>query len=266
MKGRNLMIVLLAICFSPYTFSQEAKQRIDITFSKTTSIVFQYPIVNVDRGSDDVIAQKVKEVENTLQVKAARRDFPETNLTVITADGKLHHFYVTYSDHPDQQTFSLDTNSIVDFTSGVNLVLYEQKVDKILASTVNGPSKRDAKFGIKFSLNEIYIDEDEVFYDITIRNKSNIRYDIQSMRFFIRDRKKVKRTAAQEIEVMPSYISADLGGVSGHGSLRVVYVLKKFTIPDAKNLDIELFEKNGGRNLSLRIDNQRIVKAKRLPK
>jgi conjugative transposon TraN protein len=266
MKGKNLVIVLLAICSTHYTFSQETKQRIDITFSKTTSIVFQYPIVNVDRGSDDVIAQKVKEVENTLQVKAARRDFPETNLTVITADGKLHHFYVNYSDHPDRQTFSLNTNSIVDFTSGVNLILYERKVDKILARAVNGSRRRDAKFGIKFSLNEIYIDEDEIFYDITIRNKSNIRYDIQSMRFFIRDRKRVKRTVAQEIELVKSYVSADISRVSGHGSLRVVYVLKKFTIPDAKSLDIELFEKNGGRNLKLRIDNQRIVKAKRLPK
>jgi conjugative transposon TraN protein len=266
MKGRNLMIVLLALCWSHYTFSQEAKQKIDITFSKTTSIVFQYPIVNVDRGSDDVIAQKVKEVENTLQVKAARRNFPETNLTVITSDGKLHHFYVNYSDHPAQQTFSLDSNFIVDFTNGVNLMLRKRKVDKILANTVNGSSKRDAKFGIKLLLNDIYIDENEIFYDITIRNKSNIRYDIQSMRFFIKDRKRVKRTAAQEVEVVPSYVSADINSVSGHGSLRVVYVLNKFTISDAKNLDIELFEKNGGRNLKLRIDNQRIVKAKRLPK
>jgi conjugative transposon TraN protein len=127
-------------------------------------------------------------------------------------------------------------------------------------------SKRDAKFGMKFSLNGIFIDEGEIFYDISIRNKTNIRYDIQSVRFFIRDQKKVKRTAAQEVEITPSYVSTNLNHVNGHGSLRVVYVLNKFTIPDAKNLNIELFEKNGGRNLKLRIDNQRIVKAKRLPK
>jgi conjugative transposon TraN protein len=266
MKGRNLMIVILAVCSSHYTFSQDAKQRIDITFSKTTSIVFQYPIVNVDRGSDDVIAQKVREVENTLQIKAARRNFPETNLTVITSDGKLHHFYVNYSDRPGKQTFSLDSTSIVDFTSGVNRMLYERKVDRIMSNSPSGVSKRDAKFGMKFSLNGIFIDEGEIFYDISIRNKTNIRYDIQSVRFFIRDQKKVKRTAAQEVEITPSYVSTNLNHVNGHGSLRVVYVLNKFTIPDAKNLNIELFEKNGGRNLKLRIDNQRIVKAKTLPK
>jgi conjugative transposon TraN protein len=266
MKGKNLMIVLLALCSSHYTFSQDVMQRIDITFSKTTSIVFQYPIVNVDRGSDDVIAQKVKEVENTLQVKAARRNFPETNLTVITSDGKLHHFYVNYSDHPNQQTFCMDSTSIVDFTSGANLMLYGRKADRIMSNSVSGPVKRDGKFGMKFSLNGVYIDGGEIFYDITIRNKTNIRYDIQSMRFFIRDRKKVKRTAAQEVEILPSYVSANIDHVNGHGSLRLIYVLNKFTIPDAKNLVIELFEKNGGRTLKLRIDNQSIVKAKRLPK
>jgi conjugative transposon TraN protein len=266
MKGKHLIIVLLAICSSHYTFSQAAKQRIDITFSKTTSIVFQYPIVNVDRGSDAVIAQRVKDVDNTLQVKAARRNFPETNLTVITSDGKLHHFYVNYSDRPDKQTFSLDSTSIVDFTSGVNRMLYERKVERIMSNSPGGVSKRDAKFGMKFLLNGIYIDEGQLFYDITIRNKTNIRYDIESMRFFIRDRKILKRTAAQEIEITPRYISTDITHVNGHGSLRLIYVLNKFTIPDAKNLDIELFEKNGGRNLKLRLDNQRIVRAKRLPK
>jgi conjugative transposon TraN protein len=264
---RNLIIVVLALCSSQYTFSQGRIQQIDITFSKTTSLVFKYPIVNVDRGSDDVIAQKVKEVENTLQIKAARRNFPETNLTVITADGKLHHFYVNYSDRPDRQTFSLDTASVgIAFTNGGSVMLYKQKVDKILSKGVRGSSKQRKGFRIKFSLNGIYIDGGEIFYDITIRNKSNIRYDIQSMRFFIRDRKKAKRTATQEIELTPGYISSSMNRVDGHGSLRIVYVLNKFTIPDSKSLDIELFEKNGGRNLKLRIKNHTIVKAERLPK
>jgi hypothetical protein len=45
----------------------------------------------------------------------------------------------------------------------------------------------------------------------------------------------------------------------------VIYALQKFTIPNAKALDIELFEKDGGRNLKVRIENKEIVKAKLLP-
>jgi conjugative transposon TraN protein len=264
---RNLIIVVLTLCSSHCSFSQGNIQRLKITSSKTTSLVFQYPIINVDRGSDDVIAQKVREAENTLQIKAARENFPETNLTVITADGKLHHFYLNYADKPEKQTFHLDSTAMdVDFTNDVNLKVYERKVDKILARVSQGSLQRSRKHRIKVSLNGIYIDGGEVFYDVTIRNRSNIRYDIQSLRFFIRDKKKAKRTASQEIELTPSYASDKGQRVNGRVSLRVVYVLDKFTIPDAKRLDIELFEKNGGRNLKLSIDNQTIVKAEKLPK
>lgn len=264
---RNLIIAVVVLCSSNAAFAQEQVQRLEITFSKTTSLVFKYPIVSVDRGSDDVIAQKVREVENTLQIKATRKNFPETNLTVITADGKLHHFYLNYAEKALKQTFHLDSTVVdVGFTNGANLKVFERKVDRILARVPQSGCQGDSRHKIKFSLNGIYINAGEVFYDLTIRNRSNIRYDIQSLRFFIRDRKKAKRTASQEIELTPGYVSAKSQRVNGRASLRVVYVLDKFTIPDAKRLDIELFEKNGGRNLKLRIGNQTIVKAERLPK
>jgi hypothetical protein len=45
----------------------------------------------------------------------------------------------------------------------------------------------------------------------------------------------------------------------------MIYAVKKFTIPDGKSLLINLFEENGGRSLSLRIDNKDILRAKLLP-
>jgi len=56
-------------------------------FLKTTNIIFPYSIVSVDIGSRDVLAQKAKGVENILQIKAARDSFPQTNISIITADG-----------------------------------------------------------------------------------------------------------------------------------------------------------------------------------
>jgi hypothetical protein len=75
----------------------------------------------------------------------------------------------------------------------------------------------------------------------------------------------VKRTASQERELTPVFVSTE-PEIKGKSTLRAVYVLEKFTIPDAKTLDIELFEKNGGRNLKLRIKNRTIVNAKKLLK
>ncbi len=45
----------------------------------------------------------------------------------------------------------------------------------------------------------------------------------------------------------------------------IVVALPKFTIPDAKYLAIQIMEKNGGRNLKLKIGNKKILKAIKLP-
>lgn len=262
---KTILVIVIAICGLTKCGISQTIKSIDVTFSKTTSLLFQYPIINVDRGSDDVIAQKVKGVENALQIKAARVGFNETNLTVITADGKLHHFYVTYSERPLHQTFKVDSTTMnVELSPGLNMKFYERKVKQILRNK-GGKHERKSKFKIQFTLKGIYVANDVIFYDLEIRNKSNINFDIQSLRFFIRDNKKMKRTASQENEVNPIFISDNASQVKGKSKIRVVYALQKFTIPDSKTLDIELFENNGGRNLRLRIDNQTIVTAEKLP-
>lgn len=73
---------------------------LEITYFKTTNIIFPSAIMGVDRGSKDVLAQKAKGAANILQLKAARDSFPETNLTVITADGKLNSFVINYNPKP----------------------------------------------------------------------------------------------------------------------------------------------------------------------
>jgi hypothetical protein len=50
--------------------------------------------------------------------------------------------------------------------------------------------------------------------------------------------------------------------VNGKTNLSIVVALQKFTIPDKKMLVVQLMEKNGGRNLSLKINNREMVKAK----
>ena len=58
-----------------------------VATDKTTSLVFPFSIVHVDRGTKDILVQPVQEAENILLVKAGLKDFPETNLSVFTADG-----------------------------------------------------------------------------------------------------------------------------------------------------------------------------------
>lgn len=262
---KKLIFLILVLLVWQNAFPQGDIDTVDISFLKTTSIIFQYPIVNVDRGSSDVIAQKVKDVQNILQIKAARRSFPETNVTVITTDGSLHHFHVGYSESPTKQVYKISNKAMsAQLQSGRSEIEYEIGTGGILNST-SETIALDKNFRIKLAVTGIYVHEDLMFFKVHIRNKSNIKYDIQCLRFFIRDKKKLKRTSIQEIELNPLYIRNETTAVNGNGSVDIVYVLNKFTIPDAKTLDIELFEKNGGRNLKVRLDNHSIVKANNLP-
>ena len=49
--------------------------------------------------------------------------------------------------------------------------------------------------------------------------------------------------------------------IAGKSTVRTVYALPKFTIPDDKLLVVELYEKNGGRHQTIRVENTDIVNA-----
>lgn len=111
----------------------------------------------------------------------------------------------------------------------------------------------------------IYIREPVIYYQLRIENDSPIDYDIDLMRFYIRDNKKSRKTALQENELKPLYIAGNTKKVEAYTSSTIVVALDKFTIPDAKHLVVEILERNGGRHLLLKIRNQHILRAVPLP-
>lgn len=116
-----MVTVIIIILFTGQVFAQNTSlaenmsviepSHLTITFNKTTNLVFPYAIKSADRGSKDVLVQKAAGVENILQVKAAKRSFDETNITVITADGKLYSYILNYADNPSILNISFRNNS-----------------------------------------------------------------------------------------------------------------------------------------------------------
>jgi conjugative transposon TraN protein len=276
----NKLIILFLIGVSLALYTLEAVGQslndpleLEITYNKTTSVVFPALIKSVDRGSRDILAQKAKGVENILQLKAARHSFPLTNLTVITSDGVIHEFAVHYSKEPKQQVLILENAPLstgrgaggeakLIFQTDMTETDMENHASKIVSTKRSIRFVSESKYKVGLSLRGIYIKDNVIFYHFRIDNQSNINYDVEFLRFYIQDRQKVKRTASQEVDVKPIYVFGDAEKIRGRTSEDVVYALEKFTIPDAKRLHIEMFEKNGGRNLELSIRNKTIVKAK----
>jgi hypothetical protein len=82
--------------------------KMQVTYSKTSHVIFPSPIRYVDLGSELLVANKAEPIENVLRIKSAVRDFEEeTNFSVITEDGKFYSFDASYSSYPEILSYDL---------------------------------------------------------------------------------------------------------------------------------------------------------------
>jgi conjugative transposon TraN protein len=239
--------------------------HVSVAFSKTTNIIFPYSVVSVDIGSRDVLAQKAKGAENILQIKAAKEQFAQTNISIITADGKFTSFLVDYAEQPPVLNISFageaKQNSIAIPSEAINQKQMEHYALLAAESKEKVNGGKDKSFDIRFKLNGIFIQGEIMLLRFNIANQTNIDYDIDQIRLYIRDQKKSKRTATQEIEITPAFVYNNTSRVAEQSNSTIVFVVPKFTIPDKKYLAVQLMEKNGGRHLELYVKNRKIIKA-----
>lgn len=117
------------------------------------------------------------------------------------------------------------------------------------------------RFGIQFLIKGIYTYNGMLYVHTQTKNSSNVPFDTDFIKFKIVDKKVPKRTAIQEtvLDAVRSY--NEVIEIAGKTTVRTVYALPKFTIPDDKLLLVELYEKNGGRHQVIRVENADIVNA-----
>lgn len=249
---RFVWLVMVSVLF----VSVKAQTSLCISTEKTTSLVFPFSILHVDRGTQSVLAQPVKESPTILLVKAATKGFPETNLSVVTEDGSIYSFMVCYDSNPVTWVYHLPVNKSATLATYANAIIDNPK-------TIGGI--KDHKWDIQARISGIYIKGDVIYYQLSLANQSPVDYDIDLLRFYIRDRKKGKRTAVQENELKPLYVAGNTTQVKANSNSVIVVALDKFTIPDAKYLAVQVMEKNGGRHLFMKINNRKIMQAITLP-
>ncbi|MBF0647437.1 conjugative transposon protein TraN [Dysgonomonas sp. GY75] len=254
---------------------------IEVTFDKTVHLIFPAPVVYVDLGSANIVAGKADGVGNILRVKAAVRDFsPETNFSVVTDEGNFYSFNVKYADEPqklniEMKDFIHDGQAVNRPNNSLDIYLNElgketPKLARLIMKSVYDNDKRiykhigSKKFGIQFLLKGIYVYDGLLYLHTQIGNTTNLPYDIDFIRFKIVDKKILKRTAVQETLIVPVRAYNYVTRVEGQTAGRTVFAIGRITIPDDKQLVIDLYEQNGGRNHSLVIENADLVRAERI--
>lgn len=243
-----------------------------VNFNTTTVLVFPAPVRPVDRGDRDILAQKQPGVENVLKLKAARKNFPVTNLHVFTADGRLYAFDVAYSD---SLASTHDLASLLPETSAqpgnpVQLSqtpLNSEEMENDVATLKGLPSVHTGSVNrrdlMTFRLERIAMAGPLLLFRFRISNRSNLDYPLDFVRMYIRDRQKAKRTSVQEHEITPVFQDS-ASTIGGHASQTYVVAVPVFTLADGKQFLLEAYEKNGGRTLSLRVRNKTLFNARKL--
>lgn len=248
------LIFFFIMCIA--IFRVAAQTTICITTDKTSSLVFPNPILHVDRGAKAILVQGIKDAPHVLLVKAAAKNFSETNLSVVTVDGTVYSFAVRYLSQPEEQVYHVaakKTSPLLNYATGI--------LDN--PRTIKGI--RDSKWDMVAEVIGIYIKSDVLYLQLQLTNNSPIDFEPELMRLFIRDRKKARRTAVQEQELPPLLVTANPGVIKARTSHILVIAVQKFTIPDAKQMLIQLMEKNGGRHLQLKISNKKLMQSILLP-
>lgn len=250
-------IIILFACYAAIVCNAQPvkNQTIVVTYNKTTSLVFPYKIKSVDRGSNSILAQAVEGVENVLKVKAGIKHFPETNLTVITEDGAINEITVSYTDQPDRLTYYFNNSfreSQAKFEDRINAAALT-KICQRIGSSPNRIVETEKRHKVKLAVTAVVYNDSFTFIKIHAFNSSKIQYEVESLKFYLIDKRQVKRSVSQEIELYPVFACNEIRNLKERSSSNGVYVFPSFIIPDHKELVIELIEKGSGRNLKLAI-------------
>lgn len=250
--------------------------KMQVTYDKTSHLIFPTAIRYVDLGSEYLIAGKADDAENVLRVKASIRHFEtETNFSVITNDGRFYSFDVEYNEYPNVLSYDLLTmQKTVDKANGNDVLFAELGNDSpslagLLLETIYKKDKRIIKhigaksFGIQYLLKGIYIHNGKYYFHTELKNRSNVPFNIDFINFKIVDKKVAKRTVVQERPISPlrAYLPLEQK-TFGKSTAQNVFLLDQFTITDDKVLLIEVYEKNGGRHQTLQVENSDLINAR----
>lgn len=252
---------------------------LEVTFDKTVHVIFPAAIKYVDLGSNNIVAGKAGGSENVIRVKAAIRNFEsETNMAVITEEGSYYTFNIKYANEPEKlniemKDFMHDGIAINKPNNSMEIYLKElgsesPRLVHLINRSIYQNNNHEVKhlgckrFGIQYILKGIYTHNGLLYLHTQIKNSSNVPFDIDFIRFKVVDKKMVKQTTIQETVIYPLRAYNFVSVVGGNQTERTVFTIDKITIPDDKQLVIELFEKNGGRNQTFIVTNTDLLSAK----
>jgi len=260
----NCINLLLIIVLHQVSNAQQL-ETIYINELVSTHFITSESIQYVDISNKDVVGDMP--VSNILRLKPKQLQVSYARgqgVLTIVCQKYMVQYQLEYGD-----VSKATKSKFISSRDGTGLLLPEitistEEMRKLSWQLINRPKtkaeRKSSYSGMKIMLNQVYSSGDYYFIDISIQNRSSITFNIDQLRFHIRDKRVLKSTNHQRVELAPEYVLYTQNKI--HKRYRNVFVFKKFTFPNEKSLEIELSEKQlSGRNITLQLDYKQILNA-----
>ena len=268
----NIRIIIVAAALCAVASQASAKEKIYVNSDVTTHIVMPENIKMVDLSTTKIIgnqcADNIVRVKPFIESDSLSSGYREGELMgTLTLIGERHlaQYDVVYTSVPSRAA-SIHRVPYSGMDSYINPeVSMPQSEMARYAWAVYGSGRRynqvvSKAHGMKAIVNNIYSVGDYFFIDYSLQNRTKIPYDIAEVRVKLTDKKEVKATNSQTVELTPAY-SLNLAR-KFKKNYRNVLVLDKLTFPDEKVLRIEISENQiSGRVITLTIEYDDILNA-----
>ena len=267
MKILKSLALILGIVSAQAVHAQqtyEEMEQLTVNEQVTTVITASEPIRFVDISTDKVAGDQP--LSNTIRLKpkeGAHEDGECLAIVTIVTERYRTQYALVYTTRLKEAVTDKEVqqsektayhNPSVSLSTGEMYAIARQ----IWSSPARWRDVKVKKHRMEMRLNNIYSVGEYFFIDFSVNNRTNIRFDIDELRFKLSDKKMSKATNAQIIELSPVML-LDNSQSFKHG-YRNVAVIKKMTFPNDKVFSIELSEKQiSGRALTLNIDYEDVL-------
>jgi len=261
---KKILLFTTVITTTASAYSQDFRLEyipsvaIPVTVDKMTNLVFPEAIQPAVKVSTEIAAQLVHGVLNVIEIKALRRHFTTTNLTAYGKDGRLYSFTLHYVDDTSILNFRILPASpaiiqLQDLPITVPALRDDAHQLEVIPSRLHARVSTDH---LTLRLTGAWSKDNLEWLTFSISNRSALDFLPETIRFYLQDRKEVRRRAIQELDLQPVYQDCPLA-VDRQTPTALAMAFTPFHIAKGKRLVCECRGKDD-RLLQLKVSRRKL--------
>lgn len=277
---KSYILIATTLCVSAFSIQLCSAQAIgqqtevlDTIYAnnqKNVALFFPNPIRQGITGSENFIFTYNREKEQYFGLLKA---FPgkESNLLIINNNGSIFSYIVSYKSALSKLNYFIPLTMAIGNEKPIEDQLtkteaprfnkaqyYERFCSYLIERKQRIGRLKKRNDGIVLSVENIVFDKEELYFVIQIENRSSLDYDVNFLNLSIDTRKKGKKKSLQSLYREPHFKYKLPTKITEKKTVRLVYVIPKFSISNERSVILELNENNGERNVRLKISSDYI--------